>query len=1209
MPFGNDRWGGPRPAPYKPDAVDSDNDGLVQEGTVWERPGGTRFVDRAGRLITQTLDNVPDGAFIVNERGERVDYTPKRQSPGPTEMGTPYIGDLNDFTTPDPIGAPIGETIGESIGAIHGTIGDDDDDDLFDVEPDFDEVLMARYPGSRIDLYESSSTDSEGNRIAVLSRIVVPEDDRDQGTGTEIMSDIVAWAEENGNTIALSPTGDYGGDPDRLAEFYRRFGFVDNRGKDKDFAISETMYRLPNEAATEEELIERAFVTWSEDSDDIRETINSIVAGETPRRRDLEPEARALMSALDEAPDSEVELMRGTRMSEADLPKVGDEHDMGYASLTNSRRSADFYAGVDDPLRSGEARVVYSIGEGDIRVHANLDNWSSDQEHLAPPTRMRVESVEFDEDKQVYNVRLGKLDDGPPAVVDGEGQYVSDILAPDLANSFSTRDLDDRRTVLDARDRIQYNRQALKNYTTAGSVSSTINRRLRGENVEVGPKTEAAVQATEGPLLEAIEASKVDADFTTYRGLFAQNLLPDVSDGDYEGALRDLVGETISDPAILSTSLSPTTAVGFASRRREGQDAPNSPGVMFRLNVPEGSSALSMEGHSLHRAENEVLLPPGTHMEIVGVTRIDNPGSGDWYGNQAFVVDARVVPDSVGASQPVSVQADPKSSTVDAAISEAIKAPKEARKPRKYNVAPSPYRGGVEDIARRAETWGEFQELLRDETVIAFDYETTGFPDANGNGDNRPVEIAAVKMEGGEVVDRFQTFINPGTPRDQWADFSRENLVDDDGNPLTDEFLATQPDMAEAHRQLVEFMGERPILMAHNLSFDQEVLDRTLQEEGIDFTPLGGLDTLQLARDILEGEDDVPSRRLRDLADHYGIELDNWHKADADTEATAALLDALIEDADGRGVSTDLLDPEVQTGRATDRRRVRDERYAKQLSEYQEAIKAREQAVSAARDAGYVSSSKADIRDKWEADIRDGKYGEIPDDWDPDNLQKVLDDTLGEPASEGFARDVDVALVELADEEGIGSIAERYGLPQFTSRTKEDTKGEFINAGKIVAIDEGVFTKDRSDGTNPADYVPWSKKDTYAFVDETSDADAGRMNLQVGDGAKATLRHELGHFVEEELSQEDRDEWFRLWSSLMTDLDLKTGRNEERQYEQWRRPDMRGKWVSAYAAVNSNEGFAETLSLVANPRYPGADSFEPELRPMLEFMEGIVYGR
>jgi hypothetical protein len=78
-----------------------------------------------------------------------------------------------------------------------------------------------------------------------LSKIVVPKGSRGGGVGNSVMSDITERADSLGARVTLSPSGDFGGNKARLGKFYKALGFVDNKGKNKDFATMETMYRDP----------------------------------------------------------------------------------------------------------------------------------------------------------------------------------------------------------------------------------------------------------------------------------------------------------------------------------------------------------------------------------------------------------------------------------------------------------------------------------------------------------------------------------------------------------------------------------------------------------------------------------------------------------------------------------------------------------------------------------------------------------------------------------------------------------------------------------------------------------------------------------------------------------------------------------------------------------------------------------------------------
>ncbi|MDP7814802.1 GNAT family N-acetyltransferase [Acinetobacter pittii] len=87
---------------------------------------------------------------------------------------------------------------------------------------------------------------SPSSNVLSLHKIVVPEAMRNQGTGTKAMQDIINYADSQNKTIALTPSSDFGGNKNRLTGFYKKLGFVENKGRNKDYEISESMYRSPN---------------------------------------------------------------------------------------------------------------------------------------------------------------------------------------------------------------------------------------------------------------------------------------------------------------------------------------------------------------------------------------------------------------------------------------------------------------------------------------------------------------------------------------------------------------------------------------------------------------------------------------------------------------------------------------------------------------------------------------------------------------------------------------------------------------------------------------------------------------------------------------------------------------------------------------------------------------------------------------------------
>jgi predicted GNAT family N-acyltransferase len=85
-----------------------------------------------------------------------------------------------------------------------------------------------------------------GKNAIELSKIVVPKEKRGEGIGSKFMEDLVSHADKQGKRVDLSPSKDFGASSvDRLKEFYKRHGFVENKGRNKDYAISHSMYRNP----------------------------------------------------------------------------------------------------------------------------------------------------------------------------------------------------------------------------------------------------------------------------------------------------------------------------------------------------------------------------------------------------------------------------------------------------------------------------------------------------------------------------------------------------------------------------------------------------------------------------------------------------------------------------------------------------------------------------------------------------------------------------------------------------------------------------------------------------------------------------------------------------------------------------------------------------------------------------------------------------
>lgn len=83
----------------------------------------------------------------------------------------------------------------------------------------------------------------ESGDAITVSQIVVPEGARGSGVGTKAMQELLAYADAAGKHVFLTPSADFGGNKKRLTAFYKRLGFVENKGKNRAFSTSESMYR------------------------------------------------------------------------------------------------------------------------------------------------------------------------------------------------------------------------------------------------------------------------------------------------------------------------------------------------------------------------------------------------------------------------------------------------------------------------------------------------------------------------------------------------------------------------------------------------------------------------------------------------------------------------------------------------------------------------------------------------------------------------------------------------------------------------------------------------------------------------------------------------------------------------------------------------------------------------------------------------------
>ena len=154
--------------------------------------------------------------------------------------------------------------------------------------------------------------------------------------------------------------------------------------------------------------------------------------------------------------------------------------------------------------------------------------------------------------------------------------------------------------------------------------------------------------------------------------------------------------------------------------------------------------------------------------------------------------------------------------------------------------------------------------------IVVIDTETTG-RDAKVAD---LIEIGAVRLREGQIVDKFSTFVNPNR-----AIFGAQM------HGITDADVAGAPTPKEAAEKLLAFINGAPII-GHNVGFDIGFLDMALGESG-KFIANGYFDTLTIAR---EGYPDLESYKLGDIAKFFGITVETVHRGLADAETTAAII-------------------------------------------------------------------------------------------------------------------------------------------------------------------------------------------------------------------------------------------------------------------------------------------------------------------------------
>jgi len=172
---------------------------------------------------------------------------------------------------------------------------------------------------------------------------------------------------------------------------------------------------------------------------------------------------------------------------------------------------------------------------------------------------------------------------------------------------------------------------------------------------------------------------------------------------------------------------------------------------------------------------------------------------------------------------------------------------------------------------------------IHDTVFTVFDVETTGLSAQS----NRLTEIGIVKLRGGEIIDEYETLINPG-------EFVPPYITQLTG--ITNEMVHNKPMFEDLAPKILDFIqnsdGSSIIFGGHNVKFDYSFLNASLLRAGYNMLDHPSLCTARLARRLSRA---LPSKSLDSLKRHFGIHTKRKHRALDDARATAQILALFID--------------------------------------------------------------------------------------------------------------------------------------------------------------------------------------------------------------------------------------------------------------------------------------------------------------------------
>ncbi|KOC37248.1 exonuclease domain-containing protein, partial [Clostridium botulinum] len=164
------------------------------------------------------------------------------------------------------------------------------------------------------------------------------------------------------------------------------------------------------------------------------------------------------------------------------------------------------------------------------------------------------------------------------------------------------------------------------------------------------------------------------------------------------------------------------------------------------------------------------------------------------------------------------------------------------------------------------------REQTINDTFVVFDLETTGFSSAY----DKIIEIGAVKIKNGNIIDSFSTFVNPEIK----VPYNITELTS-----ITNDDVKNADTIDSILPKFIEFCGDS-VLVAHNANFDMSFIRKNCNDLNIDIN-YTVMDTVPLAKFLFP---ELKRYKLNTIAKHLGVSLENHHRAVDDAKATGDIL-------------------------------------------------------------------------------------------------------------------------------------------------------------------------------------------------------------------------------------------------------------------------------------------------------------------------------